>query len=154
MNEKCCVLDSQEKLTSGAEIPKRKSRSFIVFLVLVAFSTSLYRLGGQSLWWDETLSVQRARGDLGYVLSNTIYIFNDATKDQHPPLYFLLLHFSRMAFGDSEFALRFTISKGIAPYEKRNRFRSAPRAISNINTRVLMATRASIMKGVVRLGGG
>ena len=107
LNEKCCVLDSQEKLTSGAEIPKRKSRSFIVFLVLVAFSTSLYRLGGQSLWWDETLSVQRARGDLGYVLSNTIYIFNDATKDQHPPLYFLLLHFSRMAFGDSEFALRF-----------------------------------------------
>ncbi|MBI2954741.1 MAG: glycosyltransferase family 39 protein [Chloroflexi bacterium] len=76
-------------------------------LVMLAFFLAIYRIDSQSLWWDETLSVSRARGDLAYLLTNKIIIFDTVTIDQHPPLYFLLLRLTTTAFGESEFALRF-----------------------------------------------
>ncbi len=60
-----------------------------------------------SLWWDESLSWDRALNSIPNILNNTILIQNVATRDLHPPLYFLLLHFSVLAAGTTEFALRF-----------------------------------------------
>ena len=82
-------------------------RRWALLLVLFAFGLRLYRLGAQAIWWDESLSLYRATRDLGTILANTILIQNVVTHDLQPPLYFVLLHFSILASGVSEFALRF-----------------------------------------------
>ncbi|MCL4458608.1 MAG: glycosyltransferase family 39 protein [Chloroflexi bacterium] len=79
----------------------------LVFIIVLSFGLHLYHIEAQSLWWDETLSYHRAHSDIGYILSNKIVIDNVVTIDQHPPLYFLLLHFCLKLFGKSEFAIRF-----------------------------------------------
>lgn len=85
--------------------------ALLLFFIALAFARGVYGLGEQSLWWDESLSLQRASYDLPLILSNKI-ILTDATRqlitfDNHPPLYFLLLHFVVKWAGQSEFALRF-----------------------------------------------
>lgn len=93
--------------------PSREWLSYALLLLFIAlaFARGVYGLGSQSLWWDESLSLQRASYDLPIVLSNQI-VLTDATRqlitfDNHPPLYFLLLHFVVRLAGQSEFALRF-----------------------------------------------
>jgi mannosyltransferase len=86
-------------------------RALLLFLIALAFARGVYGLGAQSLWWDESLSLQRANYNLPLVLSNEI-VLTDATSqvitfDNHPSLYFLLLHFVVKLAGQSEFALRF-----------------------------------------------
>ena len=86
-------------------------RALLLFFMALAFARGVYGLGDQSLWWDESLSLQRANYSLPRVLSNEI-VLTDATRqvvtfDNHPPLYFLLLHFVVKLAGQSEFALRF-----------------------------------------------
>ena len=83
----------------------------VLVLIALAFARGVYGLGSQSLWWDESLSLYRATHDPLFILSNRIILFDTVnevvTIDNHPPLYFLLLHlFVRLA-GDSEFTLRF-----------------------------------------------
>lgn len=75
-------------------------------ILLLAFTLRLTHLGAMSIWWDESLSWDRATQDLPAILSNTIRIQNVETHDLHPPLYFVLLHFAVLALGVSEFALR------------------------------------------------
>lgn len=83
------------------------ARVWLGLILLLAWGLRLYHLGAMSLWWDESLSWDRALGSIPDILSNTILIQNVATRDLHPPLYFLLLHFSVLAAGATEFALRF-----------------------------------------------
>ncbi len=82
----------------------------LLLIVLLAFARGAYDLGGQSLWWDESLSLYRATHSVPFILSNQIILsdgFIEApTIDNHPPLYFLLLHSAIGLFGQSEFALR------------------------------------------------
>jgi mannosyltransferase len=93
--------------------PSRGGLSYALLLLLIAlaFARGVYGLGSQSLWWDESLSLQRANYDLPLILSNEIVLTDAArqliTFDNHPPLYFLLLHFVVRLAGQSEFALRF-----------------------------------------------
>jgi 4-amino-4-deoxy-L-arabinose transferase-like glycosyltransferase len=83
----------------------------LVVLILLAFGRDIWALGGKSLWWDESLSLHRARSPMASVLTNQIIITDTitsvATKDNHPPLYFVLLWVAVRLFGQSEFALRF-----------------------------------------------
>ncbi|MGA9350527.1 MAG: glycosyltransferase family 39 protein, partial [Anaerolineae bacterium] len=83
----------------------------LLLFIALAFARGVYGLGSQSLWWDESLSLQRANYDLPLILSNEIVLTDAArqliTFDNHPPLYFLLLHFVVRLAGQSEFALRF-----------------------------------------------
>ena len=83
------------------------NRVFILLIALFAFALRAYRLDAQALWWDESLTVYRATRDLATILENTIVIQTVVTTDLMPPLYFLLQHFLVLAFGISEFALRF-----------------------------------------------
>lgn len=105
------VVEDRDRLveTPTQQVPARWT-IFIGCLLLLAFFVRLYYIDAKSLWWDETLSVHRASKDIGYVISNKITIFEDVTIDQHPPLYFLLLHLSIVAFGNSEFSVRFISS--------------------------------------------
>jgi len=75
-----------------------KNRSIIVFTFLVAgFALRIYALGHESLWLDEAYTRQFANLDLFHVFAN---------QENNPPLYFLIMHWWIMLFGDSEFSLR------------------------------------------------
>ncbi len=77
-------------------------RRLVVILALcwLAFGLRLFRLGTQSLWYDEGLSVYLA----GLPPINTIQ--TSAITD-HPPLHALMLGVWMQAAGQSEFAVRF-----------------------------------------------
>lgn len=82
-------------------------RVWLLLFLLLAWGLRLYHLDTMSLWWDESLSWDRAIHSIPTILANTIQIQNVTTRDLHPPLYFLFLHFSVLAAGTTEFALRF-----------------------------------------------
>lgn len=79
---------SLEGLTSGT------------LLCLLAFGLRLYRLGSQSLWYDEAASLFAASQPLASLSAPLVL-------EPHPPLYFLLLHGWMVLAGSSEFSLRF-----------------------------------------------
>ncbi|HVC34842.1 MAG TPA: glycosyltransferase family 39 protein [Chloroflexota bacterium] len=70
-------------------------------IVLVAFGLRVYRLGTQSLWGDETISVFRASGSLGEI---TEAVRHEGTL---PPLYYYLLHLWVPLAGSTETSVRF-----------------------------------------------
>lgn len=94
-------------LRSPRFLGKHKALPLLVLLLLIAWALRLYHLGTMSLWWDESLSWDRATNSLPTILSNTIQIQNIATRDLHPPFYFLLLSVMAQIAGTTEFALRF-----------------------------------------------
>ena len=53
--------------------------------ILLAFGLRLYRLGAESLWYDETVSVFLAQQSVPDLIAHT-------ARDIHPPGYYLLLH--------------------------------------------------------------
>jgi 4-amino-4-deoxy-L-arabinose transferase-like glycosyltransferase len=87
------------------------SNWILVILILLSFGRGIWALGEKSLWWDESLSLHRARGTLTSVLTNEIVLTDNihsiATVDNHPPLYFLLLWVAVRLLGQSDFSLRF-----------------------------------------------
>lgn len=70
-------------------------------LIWLGFGARVFRLGTQSLWLDEALSVVFSRPALRPMLSTIV------NQDLHPPLYYLILHFWMRVVGQSEFAVRF-----------------------------------------------
>ncbi len=78
----------------------RPHRGLLPALVLLGFGLRLYRLGGDSLWYDETVSAYLAS------LSATDLVAHTA-RDIHPPGYYLLLHTWSLIAGQSEFALAY-----------------------------------------------
>jgi len=74
---------------------------FSPYLILLGgFALRLYRLGANSLWYDETVSLLLAQSELAELIRHT-------AGDIHPPLYYLLLHFWGRVAGWSEFAMAF-----------------------------------------------
>lgn len=69
-------------------------------ILLLAFALRLYRLGYQSIWYDEGVSIHLARKSLAALTAHT-------AGDIHPPFYYYLLHFWIKAAGSSEFAVAF-----------------------------------------------
>jgi len=67
---------------------------------LLAFALRLYRLGYQSIWYDEGVSIHLAQKSLMALTAHT-------AGDIHPPFYYYLLHFWIKAAGSSEFAIAF-----------------------------------------------
>ncbi|MHB9032638.1 MAG: glycosyltransferase family 39 protein, partial [Anaerolineae bacterium] len=59
------------------------------------------------MWWDESLSLQRAESNLESIVTNRISFAGGETIDQHPPIYFLLLHAVVQLAGSNDMALRF-----------------------------------------------
>jgi hypothetical protein len=72
----------------------------IACLLLGAFTLRIWSINKESFWADEGWSMLIANGPtLGTVVGNTV-------NDQHPPLYFAILHYWTMAVGDSELTSR------------------------------------------------
>ena len=77
-----------------------RQRFALVLIFLLAFALRLYRLGVDSLWYDETVSALLASKPLTAMWTHT-------AGDIHPPFYYALLHFWTMVTGQSEFAHAF-----------------------------------------------
>lgn len=79
---------------------KRFERLFILLVLLLAFALRLYRLDGQSLWYDEAVSAQVAAKGPAELTRWT-------ADDIQPPLYYYVLAGWTRAAGHGEWALRF-----------------------------------------------
>jgi 4-amino-4-deoxy-L-arabinose transferase-like glycosyltransferase len=73
------------KLPSGGAHSTGWFRLALVAILLAAFALRLYRLGGDSLWYDETFSAYLARQAVPDLIAHT-------GRDIHPPGYYLILH--------------------------------------------------------------
>src|SRR4051812_28672479 len=76
--------------TKATPIPARSSfqRLLVIILLLLGFALRLYHLGGESLWYDETVSAYLAGQPLPELIAHT-------ARDIHPPAYYLLLYIWR-----------------------------------------------------------
>ena len=77
----------------------RRSTILLVLILLSAAAIRFYRIDAQSFWSDEGASVAQSLRDLPAIVDN-------AARDIHPPLYYILLHFWVIPFGTSEAAVR------------------------------------------------
>ena len=86
----------------------RRSLVAVVLLLLAAYALRLYRLDGQSLWWDEGISLHLAT-------SSVADIVRDRLANIHPPLYFVLLKGWLALVGVSPFTGRYlSVLAGLA----------------------------------------
>jgi uncharacterized membrane protein len=76
-------------------------RAALCALLWLGFAARVWRLGAQSLWLDEAISVIFARPAPPALFQTLI------TQDIHPPLYYLLLHYWMGLVGQGEFAVRY-----------------------------------------------
>lgn len=86
-------------------------RVLVLLWILLAFARVVYQLDGNNLWWDESLSLQRAEQAWLPLLRGTL-LMRDAfvqldTTDQHPFFFFLVLGLLTRVAGISEFVLRY-----------------------------------------------
>lgn len=72
-------------------------------IILAAFLLRIFKLGKESLWVDEGFTANLVQFNLSQYVDNVLH----TTRNILPPLYFQLLHFWIMLFGNSEFSLRF-----------------------------------------------
>jgi 4-amino-4-deoxy-L-arabinose transferase-like glycosyltransferase len=85
----------------------RTQRWLVVALALLAFGLRMYHLTQFSFWQDEGLTPLRSGYAISEILTNRIYIQEAISKDTHPPLYYLIIHFTQRLFGQTDFAYRF-----------------------------------------------
>lgn len=98
-------------LPDGRQAPGDRHRLTLLALTLLAFAHVTVLLDMKALWWDESLSLQRAEQALPELLRGVLWLrdgFTDfLTIDQHPFMYFLLQGGLIRLAGDDEFVLRF-----------------------------------------------
>ena len=80
------------------KLTRPTSHYLAAIFILAIFTTGILlrfaRLGGQSVWLDEAVAVHNATPVLRHVDTN------------HPPLYYMMLHYTISALGRSEAAIR------------------------------------------------
>ena len=86
-------------------------RLLLLALLLVAFAHAVILLDAKDLWWDESLSLQRAEESLPNLLRGVLVIKDGFTEvptiDQHPFFSFLLQGLLVRTAGNSVFVLRY-----------------------------------------------
>src|SRR5688572_30504311 len=86
-------------------------RLLLLLLVLLAFARVMWQLDAKNLWWDETLSLQRAESNWVDLVLGRLYLYDgltsDLTHDQHPFFFFLVQGLLLRVAGASEIVLRF-----------------------------------------------
>ncbi|MBV7328686.1 glycosyltransferase family 39 protein [Chloroflexi bacterium TSY] len=83
----------------------------LLVLCLLAYARLVWQLDAKNLWWDESLSLQRAESNVWSLLRGELWMYDGFTAartiDQHPFLFFLLQSFFVHTAGISEFSLRY-----------------------------------------------
>ena len=79
----------------------------MLLLILLGFGLRLHNAERFSFWTDEGLTPLRASYSVPEIVSNHVTIQEGITNDTHPPFFFLIIHFSRQLFGETDFAYRF-----------------------------------------------
>lgn len=86
-------------------------RALLLALLLLAFARVTWELGGKDLWWDESLSLQRAEASWPALILGRIPLADgdtvQNTTDQHPFFFFLLQGILVWLAGNDESVLRF-----------------------------------------------
>lgn len=72
----------------------------LLAVLALAVFLRLFTLGSESLWLDEAVSVTSSKASLWSIVHTT------ASQDMHPPLYYSILHFWMLLFGQTEAAIR------------------------------------------------
>ena len=83
----------------ASRISHHALRLLLLPIIALGAFLRLYRIGANGLWIDEAFSVWMGRQPVGQMLDWLVRI------DQHPPLYYLLLHLW-MRLGDGEAVVR------------------------------------------------
>src|SRR5690554_3770746 len=87
------------------------ARLLLLLLIVVAFGRVLWALDAKNLWWDESLSLQRAESGWLDLILGRLYLYDgltyDVTYDQHPFFFFLVQGILLRLAGESEVVLRF-----------------------------------------------
>ena len=93
------MVKGQSSLVDAKHLPQLLA--LLTLLVLLAFAAflRLHKIDAQSLWYDEGNSARIAERSVPLIIAG-------AAGDIHPPLYYLLLKFWRVLFGEGEAALR------------------------------------------------
>jgi mannosyltransferase len=78
-----------------------RNNQLLLLIFLFGMFLRIYRLGAESIWFDEAISV--AASKLGFIEQIK---WNLTASDNNPPLYYAFLHVWVLIFGDSEFAVR------------------------------------------------
>ncbi|HEX2910354.1 MAG TPA: glycosyltransferase family 39 protein [Chloroflexia bacterium] len=73
---------------------------WLVGFLVLGLASRLFAITAQSIWLDEAYSVFTVKYDLGFIWNFTV------NYDQHPPLYYVLLHSWVQVFGDGLMAVR------------------------------------------------
>jgi 4-amino-4-deoxy-L-arabinose transferase-like glycosyltransferase len=79
----------------------------MLLLILLAFGLRLPNAERFSFWTDEGLTPLRASYSVPEILSNHVTIQEGVTNDTHPPFFFLIVHFTRQIWGETDFAYRY-----------------------------------------------
>lgn len=91
--------------------PAHWPRLLLLALLLAAFAHAVILLDAKDLWWDESLSLQRAEESLPDLLRGVLTMYDGFTAvdtiDQHPFFSFLLQGLLIRTAGDSVFVLRY-----------------------------------------------
>ena len=67
----------------------------VIVIALIGGFLRVFQLGAKGMWLDETFSVWLASQSVSEMLQWIVKI------DQHPPLYYLLLHYWIASYGDT-----------------------------------------------------
>ncbi|HXF63066.1 MAG TPA: glycosyltransferase family 39 protein [Caldilineaceae bacterium] len=85
-------------------------RLVLLALALIAFLRLTWALDAKNLWWDESLSLQRAESPWPALIVGRLVLFDGLTElttyDQHPFFFFLLQGILLRLAGNSEYVLR------------------------------------------------
>ncbi|MBX9255282.1 glycosyltransferase family 39 protein [Desmonostoc muscorum CCALA 125] len=84
----------------------KQSKHYFVFFIIIIISifARFFLLSNQSFWYDEGWSISLS--DAKSFQENLSNIVNREAGDKYQPLYYLVLFYWRLFFGDSEFAIR------------------------------------------------
>ena len=93
----------------------QKKRSFLPFILLLAFAIRLIGILSRPIWYDESFSILFARKGLIAMLFGTLGGINASAAEEHPLAYYLLLWGWMKVFGESLAAARLlSIFAGVA----------------------------------------
>jgi len=94
-----------------APLPTAWQRGLLLCTILLAFAHVIWQVDAKAMWWDESLSLQRAESNWGALLLGLLVMHDGTisvpTIDQHPFLFFVLQGILLRLAGSSEFVLRF-----------------------------------------------